>query len=159
RALGARPKTSWVAKRTRACGVGITRGRRAAAGEASAANLHVLPPSWPAGFGSLTCPARFAAPASPAAALRSRAHAAHILALRPKTKSWVGLLGARPKTSWVAGTDASMWRSRHARPPCRGWRSQRGTTDTRRSRGLAALMFIGCRLGLSAVAVAPRVFV
>ena len=35
---GARPKTSWVAKRTRACGVGITRRRRAAAGEASAAN-------------------------------------------------------------------------------------------------------------------------
>src|SRR5207249_2730144 len=36
--LGARPKTSWVAKRTRACGVGITRRRRTAAGEASAAN-------------------------------------------------------------------------------------------------------------------------
>src|SRR5207244_10298053 len=68
RRLGARPKTSWVAKRTRACGVGITRRRRAAAGEASAANWHALPPSWPAGFGPLTCPAPFAAPASPAAA-------------------------------------------------------------------------------------------
>src|SRR5881409_2043986 len=68
-------------------------------------------------------------------------------------------LGARPKTSWVAGTDASMWRSRHARPLCRGWRSQRGRTDTRRSRGLAALMFIGWRLGQSAAAVEPRVFV
>src|SRR5438093_1396239 len=68
-------------------------------------------------------------------------------------------LGARPKTSWVAGTDASMWRSRHARPPCRGWRSQRGRTHTRRSRGLAALMRTGWRLGRSAAAVETRVFV
>src|SRR5881409_2310408 len=68
-------------------------------------------------------------------------------------------LGATQDTSWVAGTDASMWRSRHARPLCRGWRSQRGRTDTRRSRGLAALMFIGWRLGQSAAAVEPRVFV
>src|SRR5438094_835220 len=34
-------------------------------------------------------------------------------------------LGARPKTSWVADTDASVWRSRHAPSPCRGRRGGR----------------------------------
>jgi len=38
-----------------------------------------------------------------------------------------------------------MWRSRHARPPCRGWRSQRGSRDTRRSRALAACWSVGDR--------------
>src|SRR6185369_8773836 len=37
RRLGARPKTSWVAERTRGCSAFVTRDRRAAAGEASAA--------------------------------------------------------------------------------------------------------------------------
>src|SRR6185369_12244274 len=37
RGLGARPKTSWVAGRTRGCSAFVTRDRRAAAGEASAA--------------------------------------------------------------------------------------------------------------------------
>src|SRR5207244_11462191 len=36
-ALGARPKTSWVAERRRGCCAFVTRDRRAAAGEASAA--------------------------------------------------------------------------------------------------------------------------
>src|SRR5206468_4896832 len=122
-ALGARPRSSRGGQRTRACGVGSTRGRRAAAGEASAANRHALSPSWPARFGSLTCPARFAAPASPAPARRSRAHAAHILALRPKTKSWVGLLAGlekRPAALQKSGDAVARARRRpDARPRLR----------------------------------------
>src|SRR5207253_6082480 len=53
--LGARPKTSWVANRTRGCSVGITPDCPAAAGEASAADEHARfhgrrrPPQSPTG--------------------------------------------------------------------------------------------------------------
>src|SRR5438105_10894380 len=43
----------------------------------------------------------------------------HALVARGKRKS-------RPETSRVADPDASVSRFRHARPSCRGWRSQRG---------------------------------
>src|SRR5437867_4508560 len=102
RQLGARPKTSWVANRTRACSVRITPDCPAAAGEASAANEHARfrsranrpgcepnePP--PSPRDAATARACSAALASPAAARRSRVTKAQHPRLRSATQDVLG---------------------------------------------------------------------
>src|SRR6184192_4818968 len=120
--LGARPKTSWVANRTRACSVRITPDCPAAAGEASAANEHARfrsranrpscerdePP--PSPRDPATARACSAALASPAAARRSRVTKAQHPRLRSATQD---VLGRVPST-------ATAWPGR-----CRGTRTPR----------------------------------
>src|SRR5438067_2269217 len=119
RRIGARPKTSWVATRTRGCSVGITPDCPAAAGEASAAERTRAVPEVSQRSGSSVGDGPVCAAVEPRAFVCRAGFASRGTAVARDARATCSRPCPRPKKSWVAPRRAGVSPGSGGSAPCR----------------------------------------